>query len=124
MLLRRHYTTPSTLSLVHSAEKLQLIRNPTPRSVVPSSTIFRSFNSNSPPQPTDKADPSDQPIIPQKIFRTDYRPPSFTIEHVDLSFQLGMNHTDVTACSRVLCVDDTADLILDGKNTLCQCMTL
>src|SRR5687768_495935 len=56
---------------------------------------------------------------PVVIRREDYAPPPYTIESIDLDFQLGEELTRVTATSRVLRTQwaaDDAPLVLDGQN--------
>jgi aminopeptidase N len=56
---------------------------------------------------------------PQPIFRKDYRRPDFTIDRVDLRFELGEEITTVHATLAVRRADDTpagAPLVLDGEN--------
>ncbi|WP_432459475.1 MULTISPECIES: aminopeptidase N [unclassified Agarivorans] len=53
---------------------------------------------------------------PVAKYRADYQAPQYTIEQVDLEFDLEPNHTKVTAVSKVLRVDASAeDLVLDGE---------
>ncbi|MBZ5715797.1 aminopeptidase N [Nannocystis pusilla] len=56
---------------------------------------------------------------PQPIFRKDYRRPDYTIDRVDLRFELGENFTTVHASLAVRRMHDTpagAPLVLDGEN--------
>ena len=55
---------------------------------------------------------------PKEIFRADYSPPAFSIEHVKLSFLLDLDDTVVTSRSSIArSTDSTGDhsLVLDGK---------
>jgi len=55
---------------------------------------------------------------PQPIFRKDYRPPNFRIDHVDLDFDLGDTRTIVRATIQLRRAPETAPdvpLVLDGE---------
>ena len=55
---------------------------------------------------------------PQPIFRKDYRPPAFRIDHVDLQFDLGESRTLVRAAIQLRRAPDGAPntpLVLDGE---------
>ena len=55
---------------------------------------------------------------PQPVYRTDYRPPDYRIDEVDLHFELGEEDTIVSARLSVRIDDalagDTPPLVLDG----------
>jgi hypothetical protein len=71
---------------------------------------------------------------PQEIFRADYRPPSFSVSHVDLSFQLGLEDTVVTTRSSIARMMErradssrtstSTDLVLDGGQQYTLTLTL
>lgn len=117
-----------------------------PRRHLASSLLFRSIHSSpsssssssrpppSSPSSLESTAPSSAPLqadtetetdkissTPQEIFRVDYRPPSFSIEHVHLSFMLDLDDTVVTTRSSISRSSSSADstghqpLVLDGK---------
>ena len=53
----------------------------------------------------------------QKIInRSDYTPPHFSIDKIDLVFNLDVNHTQVTNCMQVTRLEQNKPLLLDGEN--------
>ena len=57
--------------------------------------------------------------LPQTIYLQDYKPSAFEIEKTDLLFELGEEHTRVTAtltvARNVLSEEQNADLVLHGS---------
>ena len=54
---------------------------------------------------------------PKTIYLKDYTPYPFAIEHLDLLFQIHDGHTEVTALSRVKCLEhNTQEMFLNGED--------
>ena len=54
---------------------------------------------------------------PETVYAADYKKPAYQISRVDITFDLGLNHTEITAEMRVRREPDTAagtPLCLDG----------
>ena len=109
------------LPLRHSLTHLRNLSSLTSSSSTPS--LIHSPNHTPPPSQyrhfsTNSSTPSlTHSPTPQEIFRSDYRPPDYSIDTVHMSFHLHLERTIVTTRSSVFQHSDAntrPDLVLDG----------